>query len=107
MTAQKVDVTINRYGFSNIMSTVFGVVLVAGVAIALLVKGFLWAWPTLQWMVPLAAYLTFNVWFLYRTIRDPDEVVRTHRHYQATWLFVSNLVILIILYADMRTVVGP
>jgi len=109
--AQKIEVIMHPPGFLNVLSHAAGWVFVIG----LIVAGAIYAitrfvnfiWPTLQWVIPLGMYLTLNAWFLYRAATTTDEVARSHRQYQAVILCVRNLIILTILFADMRTVVGP
>lgn len=110
MKAQKVDVVMRRPGFLNVLSYAAGWVVAIGLiligAAYALIKITNFAWPTLQWAIPLGTYLALTAWFLYRAMLIPDEVARSHRQYQAVILCVRNLIILIILFADMRTVVG-
>lgn len=107
--AQKIDVTVKpRWGFWNIIFSALGIVIVAGAVLVggyfLLLKLFYFVWPTLKWAIPLGMYLALTAWFLYRATQIPDEVARSHQQYQAVILCVRNLIILIILFADMRTV---
>lgn len=109
--AQKVDVTVQpRWGFWNIISSAVGVVLVAGIVLVggsfLLQKLFNFIWPTLQLAIPVGIYLAVAFWLSYKATQAPDNVARSHRQWQAVILCVRNLIILFILFADMRTVVG-
>ena len=109
--AQKIDMTVERrWGFWNIISTATGVIVV-GCAVILgigffLAKLFNFIWPTIQWVIVILVIATPSVVLLYKTMKMPDSVVRTHRCYQATLVCVRTVLILIILFADMRTVVG-
>ena len=109
MGTQKLEVISGqRLGFWNIISSALGMAVVAAVVLIgvgfLLHKLFIWAWPTLKWFIPLIGYTVFTLWFLYRATQVSDEAARSHRQYQAVVLIVRNLIILAILFADMRTV---
>ncbi|HCC05900.1 TPA: hypothetical protein DEP94_00850 [Candidatus Nomurabacteria bacterium] len=109
--SQKVDMTVQpRWGFWNIISSALGIVIVAGIVIVsgyfLLMKLFNFVWPTLQWAIPVGIYLAVAFWFSYKATQAPDNVARSHRQWQSVNLCVRLLIILFILFADMRTVVG-
>lgn len=111
MKTQKVDVVMLRPGFLNILSYAAGWVFVIGLflagAIYAIVRITNFVWPTLQWAIPIGVYLALTAWFLYRAIVATDKVASSHRQYQSVILCVRSIIILTILFADMRTVVGP
>lgn len=106
---EKVEVVMRRPGFWNILSNAMGwvavVVAISAIALFALARIASFLWPTLKWMITIGVYIAINAWYLYRIVTSTDEVARSHRYFQATVLCVSNLIILAILFSDMRTVV--
>lgn len=107
MSTQKMEVLISpRWGFSNVISTTFGIVVVVGLTLVALYKVFMWLWPTLKWIIPLIAIFLYFLWSFYKATKASDDVARTHRQYQAMLVIVRSLIILTILLADTHTVSG-
>lgn len=107
--AQKIDMVVTRrWGFWNIILTALGIVIGAGIIIGvvgfLLLKLFTFVWPTLKWVSVVLLIATPSILFLYKVTKMPDNVARSHRYYQASLVCIRTLIILIILFADMRTV---
>lgn len=107
MATTQMDVRVQpRWGFWNIITSAMGVLLVVGLLLYAFFRAFLWVWPTLMWLLPVSLYVGFTAWMLYKSTQIPDEVARSHRQYQTVIVVLRTFILLIIFFANTRSV-GP